>query len=382
MIVTLFLLVLLIILLYETRKEYYAPASLYLEKLAELDNAEFKSYDRTKFAHWVDYNNDSCNTRSEVLKRDSLVPVEYEDKTCNIAKGKWDSAYDDGLTITDIHDIVDKDGKKVSNTDIDHMVPLKNAWDTGAYKWSDEERKAFANDMTKGHLVVTSKSSNTSKGASGPEKFLPKKDICDYAADWIAIKHRWNLQVYPEERRKLVEILSNCDKELIDFPLYNKGEYRSVLGSEPEIIKYGISQTENKERKEFIDKYKHRACRPFKTRSVTEANAELRRELATKHNLFGINNWEKLSSKKDETLCDIVGLQEESDQSQIDEVRKQFASQFEEERNNSRYNCDLFRNETYKTKLKDAFKENREIFNNKSDNPQLRTMCNAFGIPL
>jgi hypothetical protein len=363
---------------YKTYKEYYAAPEVYLKALDELDLAEFRSYDRDEFAPWLDYNKDSCDTRSEVLKRDSMDDVEYDlnsKSKCKIMRGRWDSVYDKDRIITEVYKI-DTDGTKISDIDIDHMVPLKNAWDTGAYKWSEKERQAFANDMTKGHLVATSKSSNTSKGANGPETYLPKKDVCNYAADWISVKHRWGLQVYPEEKTKLKQILSDCSN-LKDFPLYKKGEYREILKTDPEVIEFGITPEQNKQRKDLVNKYRQRACKKQETRSVTQANQELREELEQNHDLFGINNWEKLEDKTDKQICDIVGLTTRT----VDDI-KQIQDSFKAlYANNNNYSCDLFKKDPYLTSLKTVFIENQKLFNNKSANPRVETMCKAFDIP-
>src|SRR5688572_2022831 len=100
-------------------------------------------YSRDRFPHWASQGN-GCDTREVVLQRDgSGVSVGDDCK----ATGEWFSEYD-GETFDDPGDL-----------DIDHMVPLANAWRTGAATWTDEQREAFANDLTQPQLIAVSASS-------------------------------------------------------------------------------------------------------------------------------------------------------------------------------------------------------------------------------
>jgi hypothetical protein len=105
-------------------------------------------------------------------------------KTCTILSGKWVSAYDN------------KNVTKASTLDIDHMVPLKEAWESGAASWTDAERESFANDLGfAGSLIAVSASTNRSKGDKDPANWLPsnKALTCPYAISWIQVKYRWSL---------------------------------------------------------------------------------------------------------------------------------------------------------------------------------------------
>ena len=98
-------------------------------------------YTREKFPHWVGQG-DGCDTRDVVLKRDgNSVPA---DADCKVTSGTWYSPYDD------------KDLTDPKALDIDHMVPLAAAWRSGANKWTDEQRKEFANDLTRPQLFAVS----------------------------------------------------------------------------------------------------------------------------------------------------------------------------------------------------------------------------------
>src|SRR5690606_713514 len=119
---------------------------------------------------------------------------------CRITAGTWFSVYD-GQTLTDPSDV-----------DIDHMVPLANAWRTGAAQWSDEQRAAFANDLDRPQLIAVSSSSNRSKGDQDPSQWKPPRQEywCTYAQSWIAVKAHWRLSVTADEKAALADMLSSC----------------------------------------------------------------------------------------------------------------------------------------------------------------------------
>ena len=154
-------------------------------------------YSREKFPHWrrVDEN---CDVRDAVLKRDG-TGVEAT-ATCKITKGSWTSAYD-GKKFTD-----------PQGMDIDHMVPLANAWRSGADKWTEEQRTEFANDLTRPQLMAVSAASNRSKGDQDPSQWKPPQQgyWCEYASRWITVKSFWGLSVTEREKATLREMLGSC----------------------------------------------------------------------------------------------------------------------------------------------------------------------------
>ncbi|TCR11406.1 uncharacterized protein DUF1524 [Streptomyces sp. BK205] len=91
-------------------------------------------YQRTSFKHWVGADRDGCSTRAEVLIAESLVAPTIE-PGCKVTAGEWRSYYD-GVTVT-----------APSVLDIDHMVPLAEAWDSGASSWTAQRRQDYANDL-------------------------------------------------------------------------------------------------------------------------------------------------------------------------------------------------------------------------------------------
>jgi hypothetical protein len=154
-------------------------------------------YSRDRFDHWTSQG-EGCDTRDVVLRRDG-DGVAVADG-CDIIAGTWFSAYD-GETFDDPGDL-----------DVDHMVPLANAWRTGAADWTDEQREAFANDLTRPQLLAVSAASNRSKGDQDPSQWRPPRQDywCTYAQSWITVKAHWNLRVTVDEKAALAEMLGTC----------------------------------------------------------------------------------------------------------------------------------------------------------------------------
>jgi hypothetical protein len=157
-------------------------------------------YDRDLFRHWVDADGDGCDSRREVLIAESTTPVSVG-SGCSLSGGTWYSAFD-GVTTTD-----------ASSFDIDHFVPLKEAWDSGAHAWDSGTRQRFANDLEfAGSLIAVSASSNRSKGASDPSEWLPpnRSYRCVYVVTWVEVKLRWNLSADPGEIAAIRSAGSGC----------------------------------------------------------------------------------------------------------------------------------------------------------------------------
>ena len=156
-------------------------------------------YDRSLFPLWIDADHDGCDTRHEVLIAESVVPA-HIGAACAVT-GEWYSAYD-GVTTTD-----------ASSFDIDHVVPLAEAWDSGASGWDATRRRDYANDLTHPEtLRAVSAASNRSKGDDDPGAWKPplRRDWCTYAADWISVKVTWNLTADPAEVDALRGMLDTC----------------------------------------------------------------------------------------------------------------------------------------------------------------------------
>ena len=157
-------------------------------------------YDRDLFADWYDADRDGCNTRKEVLIAESLDPVQIG-SGCSISGGRWFSIYDNVET-TDS-----------SKFDIDHMVPLSEAWDSGAWNWNADQRKHFANDLDQPFfLIAVTASSNRSKSDRDPAQWMPPNAgyHCTYVRIWIEIKRAWDLSVDQAEHDYLANKLASC----------------------------------------------------------------------------------------------------------------------------------------------------------------------------
>lgn len=153
-------------------------------------------YSRDRFSHWRKTGT-NCDVRDTVLERDGK---DLTKTGCNITGGTWLSVYD-GLSLTD-----------PLKVDVDHMVPLANAWRSGADSWTDEKRSDFANDLERPQLRAVSASSNRSKGDQDPSQWKPpaQEFWCQYAQEWISVKAYWNLTVTSAEKDALTAMLGTC----------------------------------------------------------------------------------------------------------------------------------------------------------------------------
>ncbi|OQD57532.1 HNH endonuclease [Streptomyces phaeoluteigriseus] len=163
-------------------------------------------YERTKFRHWTDADHDGCSTRNEVLLEEAVTAPEQGTR-CLLAGGSWYSPYDDTYFTV------------ARALDIDHMVPLAEAWGSGASGWSAGEREAYANDLGDTRaLIAVSAASNRSKADQDPATWQPPATgyRCTYATDWIAVKTRWGLAIDTTEQGALTSILVDCPNTPIE----------------------------------------------------------------------------------------------------------------------------------------------------------------------
>lgn len=174
---------------------------LVLDLLAGIvvENEQGSGYQRSLFDHWVDLDRDGCDTRAEVLTRDSSSLVQRDPYRCRVVEGDWYSVYD-GWEET-----------LPSEIDIDHVVALKEAWDSGAWDWSPTARRLFANDVTDPRtLRAVSDDSNRAKSDKDPSNWLPMSSfVCTYLGDWVSIKVRWNLSMDQSEFGRVRNLLTS-----------------------------------------------------------------------------------------------------------------------------------------------------------------------------
>jgi hypothetical protein len=158
---------------------------------------------------WIDVDHDGCNQRDDVLLRDAVPgsTTVARQGACDhdVLGGTWHDPYTGRtLTFTDLKDL-----HQAESIQIDHIVPLAEAWVSGARTWSTERREAFANDL--GELLAVDGPTNMSKGDGDPAAWRPRKAYqCAYARRWIAIKARYALNVDPSEKAALGQLLGFC----------------------------------------------------------------------------------------------------------------------------------------------------------------------------
>ncbi|WP_435598379.1 HNH endonuclease family protein [Streptomyces anulatus] len=164
-------------------------------------------YQRSSFKHWVDEDKDGCSTRAEVLIAESRVTATVEPR-CKVTAGQWFSFYD-GVTLT-----------TPGGLDIDHVIPLAEAWDSGASQWTAARREAYANDLSaERSLVAVTARTNRSKADQDPAQWLPPlaDARCTYAADWVSTKLRWDLSADEAEAQALAELAEGCGQEVVEY---------------------------------------------------------------------------------------------------------------------------------------------------------------------
>ncbi|MCG8969110.1 HNH endonuclease family protein [Streptomyces sp. CL12-4] len=168
-----------------------------------------EGYTRDAFRHWNtgDDPTDGCNTRNEVLIDEAVEPPTVGSR-CSLSGGLWFSYYDQ-VWVT-----------SASGLDIDHMVPLAEAWDSGASAWTAARREAYANDQGAAtSLVAVTARSNRSKADQDPAQWLPPaaEAHCRYIAEWVGTKLRWSLAADDTEVAALAEVAAACPDQNVTY---------------------------------------------------------------------------------------------------------------------------------------------------------------------
>lgn len=172
-----------------------AQADAYVLTIA---NDYTSGFSRTAFKHWIDADKNGCDTRAEVLIEEAIVKPKIGAK-CKLFGGKWTSSYD-GKTITN-----------AAQLDVDHLVPLAEAWRSGAWKWTPEQRQNFANDLVNANVLnAVSLNSNRAKGDKDPSSWLPAIEQCSYAENWVSVKTKYSLTYDAKEASYLEKFLTSC----------------------------------------------------------------------------------------------------------------------------------------------------------------------------
>jgi len=173
-------------------------ARAHLAALTVRAEGAMTGYSRDKFPHWITPSGTTCNTRESVLKRDGTNVV--TDSSCAATSGRWYSPYD-GATWT-----------AASDVDIDHIVPLAEAWRSGASSWAQSRRQTFANDTNNPQLIAVTDNVNQAKGDQDPASWSPPLQSyrCTYAKMWVRTKDNYDLTVQQSEKDALTAMLGTC----------------------------------------------------------------------------------------------------------------------------------------------------------------------------
>ena len=186
-------------------------ATAVLETLAVKGRAPKTGYTRAQFGPaWADVDRNGCDTRNDILKRD-LTSITYRAKTrnCVVESGTLIDRYS-GETINFV-----KGNISSMEVQIDHVVALSNAWQTGAFKLSADQRKALSNDPL--NLFAVKGRLNSQKGDGDAATWLPplKSFRCSYVAQQIAVKAKYSLWVTAPEKAAIVSILAKCPTQKV-----------------------------------------------------------------------------------------------------------------------------------------------------------------------
>jgi hypothetical protein len=169
-------------------------------------------YDRDKFRHWIDADGD-C--RDEMLAAESRSRV----RGCDVTRGRWLSYYDRARW------------RHSSDVDIDHLVALAEAWDSGAKRWNARTRQRYANDLgDRRSLVAVTDNVNMSKSDRDPAEWLPHFGKCRYVNEWTAVKIRWSLRVNRAEKRALQRRAHGCRNTILRVRTATVGTRRTGGG--------------------------------------------------------------------------------------------------------------------------------------------------------
>ena len=167
-------------------------------------------YVRSAFGSaWADVDHNGCNQRDDVLRRDAVAGtlVVGVQGRCDhdVLAGSWIDPYTGSRL--DLDDL--KDRRQAQAVQIDHVVPLAEAWVSGASEWTAERRRLFANDLDV--LLAVDGPANASKGSGDPAAWRPRRSYqCEYARRWITVKSTWGLAVDQSERAALETMLDYC----------------------------------------------------------------------------------------------------------------------------------------------------------------------------
>jgi len=179
-----------------------------IDALAALNYLEVKGraaktgYARSQFPHWSDPDRNGCDARNDTLKRD-LTDITYKVGTrdCKVIAGQLLDPFSGKVITFSTTKVV---------IDIDHVVALSNAWQTGAAYFDKSKRTQIANDPL--NLLAVDSKLNRQKGDGDAATWLPpsKAFRCEYVARQVAVKAKYGLWVTQPEKVAIDKILSTC----------------------------------------------------------------------------------------------------------------------------------------------------------------------------
>lgn len=183
-------------------------AQSYVGFISTLNSLEVKGrapktgYSRAQFPHWSDLDRNGCDARNDILKRD-LTEVLFKAGTrdCKVLSGVLlDPFSNKVLTFTSVKSAVD----------IDHVVALSNAWQTGAAYFDRNIRSQIANDPL--NLLAVDAKLNRQKGDGDAATWLPpnKAFRCEYVSRQVSVKAKYSLWVTPPEKEAITRVLNQC----------------------------------------------------------------------------------------------------------------------------------------------------------------------------
>ena len=178
-----------------------------LNQLEVKGRAAKTGYSRAQFPHWSDPDRNGCDARNDTLKRD-LTNITYKVGTrdCKVVGGQLlDPFSGKSLTFSSTK----------SNIDIDHLVALSNAWQTGAAYFDKAKRTQIANDPL--NLLAVDAKLNRQKGDGDAATWLPpaKSFRCEYVAAQIAVKVKYSLWLTAPEKSEMSKVLESCPEQLL-----------------------------------------------------------------------------------------------------------------------------------------------------------------------
>lgn len=187
-------------------KSQYETALAALNKLPVKGRAAKTGYSREQFPHWKDPDKNGCDTRNDILKRDlTKLTFKADTNNCKVISGTLLDPYSNKLIGFDL-------SKSASTIDIDHVVALSNAWQTGAFQLTLTQRTNFANDPL--NLLAVDAKLNRQKGDGDAATWLPpyKSYRCSYVARQVSVKSKYKLWVTAPEKSAISNLLTSCIK--------------------------------------------------------------------------------------------------------------------------------------------------------------------------